>query len=44
MRRRSIVLLLVLVALAVVTVVATAGDNDGRLWSWLASLHGTGRN
>ena len=44
MRRRPIILLLVLVALAVATIVATGGDHDGRLWSWLASLHGTPRH
>jgi hypothetical protein len=44
MRRRSIVLLIVLVAIAVATMFAMRGEGNGRLKAWLGSMHGTSRH
>lgn len=44
MRRRSIVMLIVLAALAVATSVAMHREEGGRLRTWLASLHGPARH
>lgn len=44
MRRRSIVMLIVLAAIAIATVVAMRGEEGGRLRTWLASLHGQARH
>jgi hypothetical protein len=44
MRRSSIVMLIVLAAIAIATAVAMHGEGGGRLRTWLSSLHGPARH